>query len=113
MDVSEFLESEYINVELVQQAKIKNAIILNTGSRETTDYGIKFSLTVMFDGKVKKYNPNKTSIQNIVDAWGRISDTWMNNIIVLGIEDVNGKNAVVAKPLKKVEDDSNTIETVA
>jgi hypothetical protein len=37
----------------------------------------------------------------------------MNNIIVLGIEDVNGKNAVVAKPLKKVEDDSNTIETVA
>lgn len=108
MDVSEFLESEYINVELVQQAKQKNAIILNTGSRETTkDYGIKFSLTVMFDGKVKKYHPNKTSIQNIVDVWGLLSDTWMNGVISLSVEDVNGKMVVVARPHKKSVEDGN------
>jgi hypothetical protein len=109
MDVTDFMESEYITTEMVANVKDNTAIILERGHSEETTFGIRFTTLVAFDGKIKKYQPNKQSLQNISSAWGTISDTWLNCVIRFQIEkSSNGKEIVVAYPVKKNVNENNT-----
>lgn len=102
MDTKRFFESEYINVEVVKKAQRKQGIILNAGTSENTKYGERFVINVSFDGSVKKYAPNKASWQNIVEAWGTISDNWVEKHLTFEVEIDQEKNRerVVAYPVE-------------
>ena len=105
MDVTEFLESEYITADVVSNAKKKTAVILTAGTREETKFGQRFTIAVVIDGKVKKYQPRKDSLQALNDAWGKISDTWVNSVIEFSVKTEDGKSFVVARPLRKARED--------
>ena len=102
MDVTEFVESEYLTVDMVDKSILKKAVVLSSGNKETSVFDNKertrLVLDVGFDTKFKKYSPNKDSLKNIISAWGSESENWKNKLLILNTYVVKGKKCILAIP---------------
>ena len=105
MDITRFIESEYVDVKMVSESTNKKAIILTDGVVEDTKFGKRLTLTVSIMAKIKKYTPNKISLENLKLAYGLMTESWVNKIIELRVEsDVNNNRLrVVAHEITQPE----------
>ena len=99
MDVTKLLETG-VNVELVRSSPSKKLVILSGGAmKQMPDGKEKLSLSVEIDGKALMWTPNRTTMKNIAKAHGNDSNNWLSKHISLEIGTLNGREAVVGKPI--------------
>lgn len=102
MDVNDLIEGEYINVEMIEKATKKTGLILNSGEMEKNTFGEndgreeRFTLNLDFNGKLKKYRPNKDSLVNLAEAYGNDTNNWAEKMITFSIGSVAGQKRIFA-----------------
>lgn len=106
MDVTDILESEYLNVAQIEKAEKKTGLILNSGEMEENSFNEgeatqsqvekRFTLLIDFNGKTKKYRPNKDSLSNLAQAYGTETTGWAEKPIKFTIVTVNGQKRISA-----------------
>lgn len=96
MDATQFGESDYITAEIVKASPTKKAVITGKPKSEETDWGMKLSIPVDIDKKPKTYRPNKDSVRNIIEVFGKETDNWVGKELHLSVVSVMGKDGVLA-----------------
>jgi hypothetical protein len=103
VDVTRAMESSYVTVDLVRESPTKKCVILTEGDYVDAEYQgkkyQKFEITVEIDGKTKSWSPNKDTVKNIFEEYGRNSKAWIGKIIKLSIGKIAGKDTVNGLPL--------------
>lgn len=104
MDVSEAMESDYINADFVRESPSKKCVILDEGKFSEGEWQGKkftrFELTVEIDGKKKIWKPNKDTVKNIASVHGKDSKAWVGQVVILRILKTNGKDVVTGLPIQ-------------
>jgi len=103
VDTREFLEGNYISVDLVKASKTKKLFVLGEGEAEDTEFGRKLTLPVEIDTKKKIWRPNKDSISNMQHLGGN-SKNWVGAEVHLRIVTMRGKECVLGVPTMNKEE---------
>ena len=104
VDTSEFLEGQYMTVDLVKQSPSKKCVIIGEPTGEETDFGFKLTAKVQIDGKDKIWRMNKDSIKNLRQL-GVDSNTWDGAIVNLRVVTISGKECIIGVPEMKSPQD--------
>jgi hypothetical protein len=97
MDVSEFLESEYLTVELARTSKSKQFVILSEGVTDTYKDKPGLKLLVEIDGKQKFWKPNKMNLQALSNKWGKDSKSYVGKVVPFAIASVQGRESILVQ----------------
>lgn len=112
VDVTEALESEFVTKDLVTDATEKKGVVTAGGSYETDEYdgkkNRKLTIGVDFNGKIKKYRPNKDGIKNLARAWGNNTESWVGKTILFSVVTLQGQERIQALP--SMENRTETLE---
>ena len=100
MDATQYSESDYVTAQMVKDAKNKIVQITGDAKIEPTDFGEKLELPIEIDGKKKKYRPNKDTIKNMMQSWGKETKNWIGDQIELHTMSINGKDSIIGVPKK-------------
>lgn len=100
MDATQFAEGEYINADIVRHSPTKLIKILGAGKSENTEYGLKLTLPVKIDDKPKIWRPNRDSVRNIINVFGKDTESWIGKQVDLSVITIMGKDSVVGVPRK-------------
>jgi len=99
VDISEAMEGEFVGVDMVKASLSKKMIVLDPGSYEEADYGKekvrRLTIGVNLDGKLKRYRPNKESLDNLKQL-GKDTISWVGKVIEAKVEKRSGREAVIA-----------------
>lgn len=103
-DVTQAMESSYIDVDLVRASPTKKAVIIGEGEYVEKEFQgrkyVKFQIPVEIDKKQKTYAPDKDSLKAISEEWDVESKRWVGHILKLSIGKKNGKDVVNATPFE-------------
>lgn len=99
VDVTQAMESQYLTADAVKNAK-DNAfgVITSEGKYEDTEYGNKLTLSVELNKVPKIWRPNRDSVANLANKFGRDSKLWLGKKIVFQVHKIAGKDCVIALP---------------
>ena len=103
VDTTRASEGKYVNADMVKDSPTKKCIIIDEGEYVDGDYGEKFQLTVEIDKKQKIWSPNKDSIKNLQEEYGKDSALWVGKIVKLSTLSVRGKITVNGAPIPMVD----------
>ena len=102
VDATQAMESSYMTAELVKQLKDKTAQIVSEGKYEETNYDGKKSqrltLTINIDEREKIWRPNRDSVKNLAEAYGRDTKLWYQKVVLLSVISIMGKDSIIATP---------------
>ena len=102
VDVTQAMESNYLTADVVKSAKNKKAVITSEGKYEDVTYdGVtnqRLTLTVDIERRGKIWRPNRDSVANLANKFGRDSKLWFQKIIEFSIVRIAGKDCIVAVP---------------
>jgi len=108
VDTTEAMESQYLTAELVKESPSKRAHIIDEGAYEEVVFdGVssrRLTMKVEIDGKSKLWRPNKDSISNLRNAYGKDTAQWVGKDILLQVIRIQGKNSVLAMPTTPKEE---------
>ena len=100
VDAQQAAESDYLNADIVRESKGKKAVIINAGSYEDVTFNNetkrRLTLDVMIDDKVKQWRPNRSSVANIINEFGKDTERWVDKVINLQVIKIQGKDSVLA-----------------
>ncbi len=99
VDVTQAMEGDYLNADIVRNSPTKKCIIVDAGEYVDTEYGAKLQILVEIDKKQKKWKPNKDTVKNISEEYGTDSNDWVGKIIKLSNGKFNGKDTVNGMPM--------------
>lgn len=103
VDVTEAMESDYLNVDMVRDNNINKCVIIDEGVYEDAEYKgkkyKKFNITVEANRRLKIWSPNKDSVKNISREYGINSKDWIGRPIALRIMKNNGKDVINGFPI--------------
>jgi hypothetical protein len=97
VDTNEYLEGQYITVDMVKNSPSRRLVVIGEPKGEETDFGKKLTANVKIDQKQKIWRLNKDSIKNMQEL-GRDSKTWNGAVVDLRIITTTGKECVVGIP---------------
>jgi len=102
VDTTEAMESIYLTAETVKNSPTKRATIMNEGAYEDATFdGVtrqRLTIKIEIDGREKIYRPNKDSVANLANAYGKDSKDWEGKDILLQTIRIQGKDSVLATP---------------
>ena len=98
--MKKFAESDFITIDDVKASPTKTIVFINPGEEKLTDFGHKLRFMVEMDGKRKYITLNRTSVQNIIDAFGPDSNVLIGKRATLKIETFKSRESVVVYPIK-------------
>lgn len=102
VDVTQAMESSYVNADLVRASTTKKCVILDEGEYIEAEFKgnkyAKFQLTVEIDMKKKIWAPNKDTLKNLSEEWDTNTKTWVGKIVKLSVGKSNGKDTVNGIP---------------
>ena len=114
VDTTRAMESSYVTVDLIRESPTKKCVIIDGGEYVEAEYNgkkyDKFQLTIELDGKRKSWSPNKDSVKNIAEVYGRDSNAWVGKIIKLRIMKILGKDVVSGSPIEMPKITNETFE---
>ena len=100
MDMTNYVESESINLDFVKSSPTKKGILLSSGVMAPTKEGqMKPKFLVEIDGKQKYWTMNKNTAKNLSMMFGNESNGWVGRKVEFTVGVVNGKEAVIGKPM--------------
>ena len=98
MDITELLGSN-VTLEVVRSSGSKRLVVLSAGALKDFDGKKKLSMLVEMDGRQLSWIPNKISLKNLSDKYGKDTAAWLGKSVALEQGIINGKEAVIGKPL--------------
>ena len=100
VDTQEALESQYLTVDLVRSSKVKRAVVVDPGTyEEDMQKNKRLTVGINIDGKIKKWRPNKATVENM-QALGSDSSDWIGKVVQFRIErNQFGREMVIGAPL--------------
>ena len=100
VDVSGMIESDFLTVEAVREAKEKKLVLLDGGETITTKWNTeRLEFKVQIDKKNKTWLPNTETLRNLANSWGNNTDKWIGKVVMLSTAEKNGKKYIVGFPL--------------
>ena len=100
VEIDELIGSEYINVDVVKNAKDKRIVIVDEGEIGETKWGnTKLKLTVQMDTQTKSWMLNQETLKNLREQYGNDTKHWVGKMVMLSTAEKNGKRYVVGFPL--------------
>jgi hypothetical protein len=100
VEIDEIIGGEYINAELVRNAKDKRCVIINEGEIIETKFGRKaLELKVQIDTFTKTWTLNQETMRNLREQWGSNSKEWVGKMVMLSTAEREGKRYVVGFPI--------------
>jgi hypothetical protein len=107
VDVTQAMESSFLTVDLVRDSPTKKCIIITEGEYVDAEYQgkkyTKFELEIEIDKKIKKWSPNKDTVKNISEEYGKNSKLWVGKLIKLSIGKIAGKDTVNGIPIPMMD----------
>jgi len=100
VDISQALESEYLTVHDVKDSLNKRLVIINEGQYEETTYGLRLAVLTNFNCQEKKWHPNKDSLRNLKESWGKETKEWVGKPVLLRVIRMKDKEMIIAYPEK-------------
>lgn len=114
VDITKAMESSYITADLVRESPTKKCVIIDGGEYVEAEYNgkkyEKFQLVVEIDQKRKTWSPNKDSVRNIMEVFGRDSSAWVGKVIKLRVKKNLGKDVVEGMPVEQPKITNETFE---
>ena len=99
MDASKYAGNN-VTIDALNASITKHIVLLNSGvERLFPDGKTKLSFTVELDNKQLEYIPNKKSLNAIIAKYGTETTRWIGKTLQLRLEDIKGKQGIVAYPL--------------
>jgi len=99
MDMTQYAESEYLTAEKIEQSETKIGVVVSDSEIVDSKFGKTPEFHIEIDGLKKKWKPNKTSIQHLIDAFGKDSKSWLGKIISFDIVTTStGRPSIIASP---------------
>lgn len=80
MDVSKFMESDFVTKEMLEQSVSKKLVIVSSEERETK-YGLRLALKVGIDGKEKTWTVSRKIVEQLTKHFGSDSDKWAGKVV--------------------------------
>lgn len=113
VDVTQAMEGTYLTCDIVRDSRTKKLVIIDAGEYKQAEYNgksyEKFELTIEIDGKKKNWCPNRDSIKNIAEVYGRSSNLWIGKILQATIGKYNGKDSIIAFPIPEAKISSEQV----
>ena len=99
MDVSELMGNN-VTKDVVVSSPSKKLVVLSAGAmKQMPDGKNKLNILVEMDGRQLNWIPNKTSMKNLAQKYSVQSEQWVGKPVQLEMGIVNGKEAIIGKPL--------------
>lgn len=98
MDVTKYMQSENITVQLLKENPQRIIKILTEAKAVQTDYGIKLACEVDYNGNKKTWRLNRDTIKNLCEAYGTDSNLWIDKDIRLMLVSKGGKEFIIGYP---------------
>lgn len=99
MDVSKLLETN-ITLDVVRTSPSKKMCVLTSGEMKTMPDGkLKPTFVVEIDEKQLNWIPNKTTLKNVSEKYGKETQQWVGKLITLEVGQVNNKDAIIGRPV--------------
>lgn len=92
------VEGDFITADFVNNSPTKLCTPIDEGNYEDSDFGDRLTITVEIDGKRKKYRPNKDTVTNLRNEYGKDSKEWIGKLIRLKTVRFKGKDIVHGEP---------------
>ena len=100
VDVSGMIESDFLTVEAVREAREKKLVLLDGGWPITTKWNTeRLEFKVQIDKKNKTWLPNTETLRNLANYWGNDTEKWIGKVVMLSTAEKNGKKYIVGFPL--------------
>ena len=100
VSTTEALESKYVTAELVKNSPTKKLVVIAEGNYEDVTYDNettrRLTIPVQIDEKDKVWRPNKDSVSNMRDAYGKDTSSWVGKTAKLNVIKMQGKDSVIA-----------------
>lgn len=100
VDAQEAAESNFITAELIEDSPTKRLVVVSGGSYEEGQFGRRLQIKVNIDKKEKRWNPNRTTVQSCIAAWGKDTDEWIGKTIEASVKEENGRKNINGVPLE-------------
>lgn len=94
VDVSEALESQFLNGEVVRNSKSRVVTVVDPGKYEDTEFGRRITLGVNIDGKSKLWRPNKEVLAQLKASFGGDTVDWLGKPFRVDVKIFRGKETV-------------------
>ncbi len=98
VDSTKACESSYMDVDLVQNSKKKQIVIMGAGAYVLGQFGEKLEIPIEIDGKAKTWSPNRDSANNLNRAYGADTQAWIGKVVNMQLITKNGKVTVLGVP---------------
>lgn len=98
MDATEFIGNN-LTLDTVRNSPSKKFVVLSAGAAKIMqDNKRKLAILIEIDGRNLEWIPNKTSIQNVMEKYGKETQEWVGKVFKVKAGVVNGKDAVIVTP---------------
>lgn len=100
MDMTKYAESEYLTAEKINKSLTKIGVVIADATEIDGKFGKKSEFLIEIDEVRKKWNPNKTSVQNLIEGYGKDSKSWLGKEVIFSVvKTEQGKDTIIGKPL--------------
>jgi hypothetical protein len=103
MDMKEYAESEYLTSDKIKKSETKKGLIVSDVELvEGFEKGTKVpQLRIDIDNFTKKWKMNKTSVQNLIKAYGEESKGWLGKEVIFSVVMAsNNKPSIVGETIE-------------
>jgi len=95
MDMTQYGQSEWLTPEIVKQSPTKMGRITQNITLEEGKFGVRPKMEIEIDGYTKSYQPSKDTVRNLILAYDKMSEGWINKEIRFQTINVNGQERVL------------------
>ena len=79
MDVSKFMESDFVTLDFLKNCKVKKFVIISSGV-QTTKYGDRIKLLIGIDGGEKTWTLSNKLVSQIAEHVGVDDSAWSTKV---------------------------------
>jgi|WetSurMetagenome_2_1015567.scaffolds.fasta_scaffold184588_2 hypothetical protein len=98
MDVTEFAEGKFVNIELVKNCKSPIAVIVSEAMGKDDKFG-RLSCQVSIDKKIKTWTLTMAHVKSMKSAFGKDSSDWVEKKVLFSVQNNNGKDCLAVVPM--------------
>lgn len=103
MEIGNLIDGKWITVDLVKKSDKKVAVVITEGVMKPVEFDGKKSerlaIIVELNGNQLEWQPNKDSLMNMANAYGRETRLWVGKRVIFNTTVMNGRELVIGQPL--------------
>ncbi len=87
---------ESITADMVEAMEANQLVILSKGTEKLMrDNAKKLNFFVSINKLKKQWQPNPTTLKNLIKAWGHETENWLGKVVNISLKIIIGKNTII------------------